>query len=144
MEADVDITLPRVRESVPRARRLVESVAMAIAAPSPRVADLVLAVSELCTNVVQHASGEAFRLRLEVSSGAATARIDDEGTLRTGRADSPNGDRHAMPPSTSLRGRGLAIVEALVDQVRIDEHSHGEWTVTLQHDLYDSPFAASA
>ncbi len=54
----VRLTLPAIVESVPTARRAVVEAARAAGASERALADVALAVSEACTNVVEHAYRE--------------------------------------------------------------------------------------
>ncbi|WP_229068866.1 ATP-binding protein [Actinoplanes sp. DH11] len=72
------------------------------------VESLVIAVSELATNTLQHTSGGG-RVRIWAEHGQVVCDVVDGGPLRSlGRQ---------MPAADAVRGRGLAIVERLCDQV---------------------------
>ena len=93
---------------------------------SERRADLLaLAVSELATNTLQHTSGGG-RVRLRAEPGRVLCDVIDRGPLRRlGRA---------MPPAQEVRGRGLAIVERICDDVGIaaeDGHTRVRLTFRL-------------
>ncbi|TNH27915.1 ATP-binding protein [Micromonospora orduensis] len=69
---------------------------------------LALAVSELATNTLQHTTGGG-RVRLWTEAGHLVCDVIDQGPTRTlGRA---------MPAAEAVRGRGLAIVEQVCDEV---------------------------
>jgi anti-sigma regulatory factor (Ser/Thr protein kinase) len=77
---------------------------------------LILAVSELATNTLQHTAGGG-RVRLRVETGRLLCDVIDQGPLRrVGRA---------MPPADAVRGRGLAIVEQICDEVGIVAEDRG-------------------
>jgi anti-sigma regulatory factor (Ser/Thr protein kinase) len=96
--------LPSVPESVRVARSLADSIAHQ--ADPERVDDLRLIISELATNVVQHAGSDSLEVRLEADGGRARVEIIDRGP---GFTSVPPGDP-AEP-----RGRGLPIVRAIAD-----------------------------
>ena len=74
------------------------------------VDDLILAVSEICANAVQHAEGERFVVSWNSSPREATeVKIRDEGVFGA------QGVGHWRGP----RGYGLPLVAALVDEVSI-------------------------
>ena len=89
-------------------RAFVRDRALTLGLP-PRRADLLtLAVSELATNTLQHADGGG-RVRIWGETGRVVCDVEDHGAAR------PFG--RGMPPADSLRGRGLAIVERVGDDV---------------------------
>ena len=77
---------------------------------------LTLAVSELATNTLQHTTGGG-RVRLWASDGRVLCDVIDGGPMRTlGRP---------MPAAEALRGRGLAIVERICDEVGVEPATEG-------------------
>ncbi|GAA2561608.1 ATP-binding SpoIIE family protein phosphatase [Pseudonocardia hydrocarbonoxydans] len=90
-----------------------------------RAADVLLAVGEALANAVEHAygprrGGVALRMRAEESGIVAEVRD-------TGRWRAPRGQR---------RGRGLTLLDALSDEVRIDRTDDGT-TVVLRWNVPD-------
>lgn len=91
-------------------RAFVATRASALGLPAGRVELLTLAVSELATNTLQHTAGDG-RVRLWVDGDHLVCDVVDGGSSRTfGRA---------MPAADALRGRGLAIVERVCDEVTV-------------------------
>lgn len=84
---------------------------------SPDRADLLtLAVSELATNTLQHTESGG-RVRLWADDGRVFCDVIDRGPVRAlGRV---------MPAADAPRGRGLAIVERICDEVGISEDGDG-------------------
>jgi serine/threonine-protein kinase RsbW len=77
---------------------------------------LILAVSELATNTLQHTAGGG-RVRLRVEPGRLLCDVIDQGPMRSlGRA---------MPQAQAVRGRGLAIVERICDEVGMEAEDSG-------------------
>jgi serine/threonine-protein kinase RsbW len=92
-------------------RAFVRASAGDLGLPDRRADLLTLAVSELATNTLQHTVGGG-RVRLRVEPGRLLCDVIDQGPLRRfGRA---------MPAAQEVRGRGLAIVERICDEVGID------------------------
>ena len=82
-----------------------------------RRADLLtLAVSELATNTLQHTAGGG-RVRLRAEPGRLLCDVIDQGPMRR--------VSRAMPPAQEVRGRGLAIVERICDEVGIEAEDSG-------------------
>lgn len=101
-----DMTYAEVDDLV-SVRTFVRS-AMADRGLSPaRTEMMVLAVTELATNTLQHAAGGG-RVRVWGDARQVVCEVADHGARR------PLGQ---MPPADSHRGRGLAIVERVVDDV---------------------------
>ncbi|MEV4822213.1 ATP-binding protein [Micromonospora sp. NPDC049275] len=86
--------------------------------PAERVELLALAVSELATNTLQH-TAEGGRVRLWAEGDQLFCDVVDQGPTRAfGRG---------MPAADAVRGRGLAIVEQICDEVAV--LAAGEGTV---------------
>ena len=80
--------------------------------------DLMLAVSELCTNAVIHASGAAdsVALRAWIENDEVVLEVEDDGR----GFDLHAGDRTAVLPEIGQEhGRGLFIVAALTDALSV-------------------------
>jgi len=97
-------------------RAFVRAHAGDLGLPEPRADLLTLAVSELATNTLQHTTGGG-QVRLHAAPGRLLCDVIDQGPMRSiGRA---------MPAADALRGRGLAIVERLCDDVGITAEDGG-------------------
>jgi serine/threonine-protein kinase RsbW len=96
-------------------RSFVRSAALGRGLPAGRVELLMLAVSELAANTVEHTTGGG-QVRLWRDGGDVVCEVADSGGPRTIRA---------MPAAASRRGRGLAIVQRVVDQVSTFAGPHG-------------------
>jgi serine/threonine-protein kinase RsbW len=97
-------------------RAFVAAKASALGLPASRVELLILAVSELATNTLQHTTGGG-RIRVWRGGGQVACDVVDGGPLR-----SPG---HTMPPADMLRGRGLAIVDRVCDGVEVSAVAGG-------------------
>lgn len=129
--AAVDVrTSTRLRRqpaAVPAARAFVCHALRSADVP-PDVADsLVQAVAEACNNAILHAAGETFGISVNVQETACTLTISD-----LGRGFEP--PEHArMPSPEAVDHRGLALMEALVDHVKVSSTPAGT-TVVLVHE----------
>jgi len=93
-------------------RHRVADIARQSGATDGIVDDLELAASELATNVVQHTDADTIRMVLRCEPSEWVLVVDDaEGLLEL--------DPDTVPDPTSLTGRGLFIVQAIMDDVRI-------------------------
>ena len=88
-------------------RAFVRSNAVALGLPATRADLLTLAVSELTTNTLQHTTGGG-RVRVFAEGDQVVCDVIDGGPARSFRP---------MPAADSIRGRGLAIVAQVVDDV---------------------------
>jgi len=77
---------------------------------------LAVAVSELATNTLQHTQGGGL-VRIWAEPGRVCCEVVDGGD--------PPGFGRAMPAPDQLRGRGLAIVERICDEVGIHPDGTG-------------------
>lgn len=108
-----------------KVREFVRTHAVALGLAEQRAELLILAVSELATNTLQHTSGGGV-VRLWASDGRIFCDVVDGGPTRTlGRR---------MPAADAPRGRGLAIVERICDDVDVDT-ADGATRVRLALDL---------
>jgi anti-sigma regulatory factor (Ser/Thr protein kinase) len=89
-------------------RAFVRRHALAMGMSQARTEMLMLAVNELATNTLQHTAGGG-RVRVWADSGQIVCEVVDEGP--------PRELRRPMPPVDAVRGRGLAIVQRICDQV---------------------------
>jgi serine/threonine-protein kinase RsbW len=97
-------------------RAFVRACAGDLGLPDFRADLLTLAVSELATNTLQHTAGGG-RVRLRVEPGRLLCDVIDQGPIRRlGRA---------MPAAQEVRGRGLAIVERICDEIGIESENGG-------------------
>jgi anti-sigma regulatory factor (Ser/Thr protein kinase) len=99
----------RTREAVPAARAFVRRWL-----PSAGPTDgLVLAAAEAINNVIDHASGDAFTVAVDLDGTVATVTVADAGPGFDLPADP------AMPAPIEGDRRGLAMMRLLVDDVDI-------------------------
>jgi serine/threonine-protein kinase RsbW len=119
--------LRREPAAVPAARAFVGHALRSASVPPDVVDSLVQAVAEACNNAILHAAGETFSVSVNVQGNACTLIIRD-----LGRGFEP--PEHALMPSPeAVDHRGLALMEALVDQVRVSSTPAGT-TVVLVHE----------
>jgi serine/threonine-protein kinase RsbW len=119
------LLLPRERHTVRVARALLESTLRSVGVTPPDIADLAVALSEACSNAVRHASGApCYEVEILIDEQGCTIRVTDEGA-----GFDPHGA--PVPPPTAQGGRGLALMDALVDRFEIDASKGTGSRITL-------------
>ena len=116
-EVTLSLQLPRDELSVPVTRHLVRAAMDEIGVVEEDSDAVDLAVTEACANVVNH-SGPADVYDVAVTMGPASChiRVVDIGRGFDHRALLSSG----MADGESEHGRGVALMHALVDQVRFE------------------------
>lgn len=115
MRMSVRLNLPREVDSVPAVRRLLRCALAILKVDRQAGADLEIALTEACANVVKHAAGaEKFEVTLDVADDHCTIDVLDNGAgFDASAAVAGN------PDPDSERGRGLYLIRALSDNVRM-------------------------
>ena len=121
------LSFPAVAASVPEARRQVVQLAERIGASPATVADVALAVSEACTNVVLHAYREheapgVLHVDAHERDGMLEVVVADEGGGLRPREDSPG------------LGMGMALMAAVASGLQLD-HDGAATRVHLSFEL---------
>lgn len=82
------------------------------------------AVAEVAANIVEHGGGTRFVLTLR-GGERLDARFEDDGA-----AIDPDVLFRSLPADDAMRGRGMAIVRAAVDEVRYERDGDlNRWTL---------------
>ena len=115
MRMSVKLNLPREADSVPAVRRLLRCALAILHVDHEHGADLEIALTEACANVVTHAAGaDKFEVRLDVADDHCAIDVLDNGAGFDAEAAGA-----AMPATAAERGRGLFLIKALSDNVRM-------------------------
>jgi serine/threonine-protein kinase RsbW len=131
MRIDVALCLPRDTSSVRVTRHVTACALTAVDADPHAMADIELALSEACANVVQHAeAGDEYEVHVIIDDDHCTVSVTDEGF-----GFAPAAANTSMPPPDSPRGRGVTLMRALVDDVHFHREPNGGTTVRLSKTL---------
>jgi serine/threonine-protein kinase RsbW len=115
MRMSVRLNLPREADSVPAVRRLLRCALTILRVDRQSSADLEIALTEACANVVKHADGaEKFQVRLDVAADHCAIDVVDDGA-----GFDPAAAERAVPDTDGEHGRGLYLIRALSDNVRM-------------------------
>lgn len=125
------LQLPRYRISVPVIRHLARYALEEMGVTRTISYDVQLALSEACANVLDHAGdGDSYEVSITIGADRCELRITDTGR---GFDHVSIGDDRAGPED--VRGRGLALMRALMDGVDFTSEPEQGTLVTLTKHL---------
>jgi serine/threonine-protein kinase RsbW len=105
------LALPREALSIPVIRRVLGDALRGLGVDEDCVADMLVALSEACTNVIQHArTPRDFEVLASIEDDRCLLMVSDRGC---GMAD----ERPGAAGLLSESGRGIQIMRELVDEV---------------------------
>jgi serine/threonine-protein kinase RsbW len=126
-ELVVRLSFPAKPDYLLLARLALAGLARTLPAEDDVVADLKLAVTEACGNVVRHAygddPGDVF-VSFVVRDDTLEILVEDQGKGLEGK-DASTGSAAAPPDG----GMGMAIIRTIVDELAIDAGAGGRGTV---------------
>lgn len=117
MEIDVALCLPREAETVAIVRDIAVAALVRLGVTHDCAEDIRLALSEACSNVVDHSEADdQYEVRLLVDQARCEIRVIDSGR------GFDAGLLHETAPAAadSPRGRGISMMKALVDNVTFE------------------------
>jgi serine/threonine-protein kinase RsbW len=131
MELSLALTLPRDEQTVAVARHIVRNAMEQVGVEETCTYDVELALSEACTNVLLHSGpGDQYKVRLDLEDRLGVIRVIDVGH----GFDSAKLRAEGSRPEAE-RGRGLQLMQALVDRVDFASRSEAGTIVTLEKAL---------
>jgi len=136
--ATVELTINARPENLAIARLALAGVAATVGASREVIADLKLAVTEACTNAIQHAyrgsgADDDIVIRYTVGAGDLSIEVEDQGSgFEPGDASS------AAASNGHGLGMGLMIIGILSDELSVTSTSSGSRI------LFRKRFAAEA
>jgi serine/threonine-protein kinase RsbW len=113
----VRLTIPAKAEYITLCRLALAGIARYRPLPDETLHDLKLALTEACTNSIRHAYDDAeghVEVVYELAGDALAIQVTDEGEGFTP-------DEHAEPEEMSESGLGLAIIDSLTDELKIEQ-----------------------
>lgn len=131
MEIMLALNLPRDEQSVPVARRIVDTSMRVVGVEGGCVDDVTLALTEACTNVLKHSGpGDEYEVRVKLCDSLCSIEVADIGrgfdfeSLEDGDAS-----------MEAERGRGVQLMRMLVDRVRFQSKPQAGSVVHLEKTL---------
>ncbi|HET9243415.1 MAG TPA: ATP-binding protein [Gaiella sp.] len=126
MTQTVRLTMPAKAEYLILARLALAGIAREVPMSESALADLKLAVTEVCGNAVRHAYGEdatgPVRVSFDVGENAIEVTVEDDGTGTMG-LEVP--EEVLIGEEPVEEGMGLAIIRAVVDELTVDGRPDG-------------------
>ena len=129
-DIEFDPTHAAASETRQRARGQLDAAGLA----SRDAADLELIIAELASNAVEQQPAAPVRLTITISPSEVAVRMANKSTGEPLRSDEPD----LADGSLAERGRGLAIVDALTDELTWEDVADG-WTVIRCRRSLDRP-----
>jgi serine/threonine-protein kinase RsbW len=131
VEIKMVLFLPRDAASVPVSRRVLDGCLGILGVTPDTRTDIALALDEACANVIQHAGpGDQYEVRASATDGRCIIEVVNAGN---GAAVLPPDDE-PVPP-TAEHGRGLKIMDAVVDNLWLTGNAANGTTVHFEKDL---------
>ena len=137
MEMRLALCLPRDEVSVPVVRRILKGSLEVLGVQPETISDIELALTEACTNVLDHSETDTeYEVSVGVDGTACLIEVIDRG------AHPFDGSVQGLldAPETAEDGRGIQLMRALVDRVEFVNKPREGMVVHLekQLDLTDS------
>jgi serine/threonine-protein kinase RsbW len=153
VEIKMVLYLPRDAVSVPICRQVLNGCLETLGVTPDTRADIALALSEACANVVLHAGpGEEYEVQVSAKDRKCAIEVVNAGSLDIG--PTPDGRRPAGEPvagfpltdqpvpATAERGRGLRIIDAVAENLQLTGNQRHGTTVHFEKTLEWLPEAA--
>jgi serine/threonine-protein kinase RsbW len=155
VEIKMVLYLPRDTASVPVSRQVLDGCLETLGVTPDTRADIALALTEACANVVLHAGpGDEYEVQARARNGQCVIEVvntaseenrsdstwDASGTV-PGRAGGTALTDEAVP-ATAEHGRGLKIINAVVDNLQLTGDGRHGTTVHFEKTLDWLPGAA--
>jgi serine/threonine-protein kinase RsbW len=131
VEFKLTLALPRDEYSVPVARRVLKSSLTVLGVREQVVRDIELALTEACTNVLDHAGdSDQYEVSAGIDGTACIIEVVDRGAGFDGSA-------HGLDEAElgAEDGRGIQLMRALVDKVTFTSRPASGTVVHLEKEL---------
>ena len=151
MEINLVLHLPRDTASVPVTRQVLDRCLKTLGVTPDTRADIALALSEACANVIRHAGpGDEYEVQASARNGRCAIEV-----VNTGGPGKPAPDGSGTGggevggialtgepvPATAEHGRGLKIIDAVADNMQLTSDERQGTTVHFEKTLQWVPGA---
>ncbi|MDP9224607.1 MAG: ATP-binding protein [Actinomycetota bacterium] len=125
------LRLPRDELSVPIVRHICRSALLELGVEGMCLADIELAVSEACTNVLKHAHGvhQEYEVEVEVNEESCEIRVIDAGIGFSSK------EAFRQAGGSAEAGRGLHLMNEIVDNLHFISQPEQGTVVHLEKKL---------
>ena len=138
MEIKLVLLLPRDAASVPVSRQVLDGCLDTLGVTADTRLDIALALSEACANVIRHAGpGDEYEVLARVTGGRCVIEV-----VNTGNGQGVMTPGPGVAPLDAEHGRGLQIMNAVVDDLRLTGNGREGTTLHFEKALVWAPGAA--
>jgi serine/threonine-protein kinase RsbW len=131
VEIKIVLSLPRDVASVPVGRQVLDGCLEILGVTPDTRTDIALALGEACANVVKYAGpGDDYEVRATARDGRSIIEVVNAGN---GPAVLPPDSE--LPPPTAEHGRGLKLMDAVVENLRLTGNGRHGTTVHFEKPL---------
>lgn len=124
------LSLPRDARTIAVARHICRQTLRELGVEGECVSDIEVALTEACTNVLDHSGpGDEYDVEVTLAERDCVIRVVDGGSGFDVEAP------RAPTDGAAERGRGIALMRALVDQVRFESRPADGTIVHLEKKL---------
>jgi serine/threonine-protein kinase RsbW len=142
MEISMMLYLPRDAESVPVSRQVLDGCLETLGVAPDTRADIALALSEACANVIQHADDQdEYKVLVSARNGQCAIEVVNAGDGTGGEQVGERALTSGPVPATAEHGRGLKIMNAVVDNLQLTGNDRHGTTVHFEKTLQWLPGA---
>ncbi len=141
--------LPRDAVSVPVCRQVLDSCLETLGVSPDTRMDIALALSEACSNVVRHAGpGDEYEVQVRARDHRCVIEVVNTGSpgggpVVDGRENVDGfGFADVQVPADAESGRGLQIIDSVVENVKLSGNGREGTTVHFEKELEWLPGAA--
>jgi serine/threonine-protein kinase RsbW len=131
VEINMVLSLPRDAASVPVSRQVLDGCLEVLGVTPGTRNDIALALSEACANVIQHAGpGDEYEVRASATRGRCLIDV-----VNAGNGASVPVPADGMVPPTAEHGRGLTIMDTVVENLSLTGNGREGTTVHFEKPL---------
>lgn len=136
MEIKMLLYLPRDVASVPVSRQVLDGCLETLGVRPETRADIALALTEACANVIQHAGAdEDYQVQVSARNGRCVIEVVNAGHSDGALVPTAAGQADALVPATAEHGRGLQIIDAVTDNLQLTGNERQGTTVHFEKKL---------